>query len=71
MNGETMSDFQHIIGRKIIGVRYLTQEELDEMDWYGRVPVILLDDGTEIVASQDDEGNGPGRFFIDNPTISA
>jgi len=70
MNGETMSDFENIIGRKIIGFRYLSQEELDEMDWYGRVPVILLDDGTEIVASQDDEGNGPGRFFIDNPTVS-
>ena len=64
-----MSDFENIIGRKITGVRYLTQDELDDMDWYGRVPVIVLDDGTEIVASQDGEGNGPGCFFIDNPTV--
>lgn len=62
---------QELIGRTITGIRFLDKEELDEMDWYGRVPVILLDDGTEIVASRDDEGNGPGRFFIDNPTVSS
>lgn len=67
MNGETMSDFQHIVGRKIIGVRNMTQDELDDLDWYGSVPILVLDNGTEILASQDDEGNGAGRLWIYNP----
>lgn len=64
-----MSDYQSLIGRTVTGIRYLTQEELDDMDWYGPVPVIVFDDGTEIIASCDSEGNGPGVFFIDNPTV--
>lgn len=64
-----MSDYQQLIGRTVVGVRALNQEELDDMDWYGHVPVLIFDDGTEIIASQDSEGNGPGVFFIDNPTI--
>ena len=64
-----MSDYQQLIGRTVVGVRALNQEELDNMDWYGHVPVLIFDDGTEIIASQDSEGNGPGVFFIDNPTI--
>jgi hypothetical protein len=58
---------EKLIGRTIVAVRYLTQEELDDMDWYGNVPVLVFDDGTEIVASQDSEGNGPGVFFVDRP----
>ena len=65
-----MSDYDQLIGRTITAVRVMDKDELDEMDWYGHVPVLILDDGTEIVASRDDEGNGPGRLFIDNPTIS-
>lgn len=60
-------EIEQLVGRTIVAVKYLTKDELDEMDWYGRVPVIVLDDGTEIIASQDDEGNGPGTLFIDNP----
>lgn len=64
-----MSDHQRLIGRTVTGIRFLNQEELDDMDWHGRVPVLVFDDGTEIIASQDSEGNGPGVFFIDNPNI--
>ena len=64
-----MSDYQHLIGRFVVCVRTLNQEELDDLDWHGRVPVLVFDDGTEIIASQDSEGNGPGVFFIDNPNI--
>lgn len=64
-----MSDYQKLIGRTIVSVRYLDQEELDDIDWYGYVPALVLDDGTEIIASRDGEGNGPGVFFIDNPNI--
>ena len=58
---------QNLIGRTIVGIRRLSREELDDMDWYGDVPVLILDNGTEILASQDSEGNGPGRFFVTDP----
>lgn len=65
-----MTDYNNLIGRTIVAVRIMTKEELDEIDWYGHAPVLILDDGTEIVASKDYEGNGPGVLFIDNPTIA-
>ena len=50
-------------GRKIVDVRYLTNEEVEEMGWYGSSLVIFLDDGSNFFASKDDEGNGPGALF--------
>lgn len=52
-----------MIGRTIVGTRTLTQDELDYLDWYGHVEVLILDDGTELVASKDPEGNGPGALW--------
>ena len=66
-----MYGYEQLIGRTIVSVRALTKEELDEMDWYGFAPVLVLDDGTEVTVSQDDEGNGPGRLFFDNPMVSS
>ena len=50
-------------GRTISQVRYLTDEEQEQLGWYGKSLVIILDDGNGIFASQDDEGNGPGSLF--------
>lgn len=61
-----MSDpygYKELIGRTILDIRDMTPEEKDELDWYGHCPVIVLDDGQEIIVSQDDEGNGSGRLF--------
>lgn len=64
-----MHGYEPLIGRTIVGVRALTKEELDQYDWWGSIPVLILDDGTQVVPSRDDEGNGGGTFFFDNPTI--
>ena len=57
-----------IVGRKIVKVRPLMQEELDDMYWnqrYGSVGfAIILDDGQVLIPSCDPEGNGPGHVFI-------
>lgn len=52
-----------LVGRTITGVRTMTEEEMDTMDWYGHVLIYTLDDGTEMVASKDDEGNGAGSLW--------
>jgi len=55
------------VGRKIVAVRPMTKEEVEREgwdDWYrSNVPVIVLDDGTTLFPSRDEEGNGPGEIF--------
>lgn len=57
------------IGRRIVGVRALTEEELaahgwsDEPNDNGHV-VLMLDDGSIIYPSSDYEGNEPGVLFV-------
>jgi hypothetical protein len=55
-----------LAGRKIVGFRPMTKAELAYEGWddfRGAASVLVLDDGTLIYASQDEEGNGPGALF--------
>ena len=55
----------NLIGRKIIGIRWLTKEESDSLfGWYHQPIVILLDDGTRLIPQSDDEGNDAGAIYI-------
>ena len=52
-----------LLGRKIVRVRYLTDEEAGAWDWYSRPIAMLLDNGIWIYPSRDDEGNDGGALF--------
>ena len=57
-----------IVGRKIVGARKMTKDEAAADGWNGLrdwdYPIVLiLDDGTLLYASADEEGNGPGELF--------
>jgi hypothetical protein len=52
-----------LVGRKIVAVRYMTEEELTDHGWERSPLVMFLDDGTAIYPSSDDEGNGAGALF--------
>lgn len=54
---------KELVGKTIVAVRYLTDEEREDLDWYNRSIVLQLSDGTLIWPSQDDEGNGAGALF--------
>jgi len=60
-----------IVGRKITGIRQLTEEECQQI-WgmpasMSDMPLtIQLDDGSELVPSSDPEGNGVGALFYFN-----
>lgn len=54
---------KYLLGRKIIGTRYLTDEEVEMLGWYNSAIVLILDDGTLIFPSCDDEGNNAGAIF--------
>ena len=58
-----------LVGRVITEVRYLTEEERDNLGWNSRSIVIILNDGTAIYPSQDDEGNDAGALFTTSKTL--
>ena len=49
--------------RKIKFIRYMTKQEANGMGWYKRPIVMVLDNGTMIYLSSDDEGNDGGSLF--------
>jgi len=63
-----VNDF--LINRKIVGVRYLTNEEADDMGWYSRPVALLLDNGVWLYPSADDEGNDGGALFTSDEKMS-
>ncbi len=58
---------KHLVGRKITNVRYLSQEEADNLGWGKRCVVLHLNDGSLIFPSKDDAGNDAGTLFGQGP----
>ena len=58
-------------GKVVSHIRYTDAEEGDELGWYDdwSAPIIFFTDGTWILASRDDEGNGSGAFFTSEPKM--
>jgi len=59
-------EFNHLVGLRIVGVRYLTQEETEASAWYSSPIAIELSDGSALIPQQDDEGNDGGALWIAN-----
>ena len=55
-----------LVGRKIVNVHYMSDEDMKELDWYSRPLLIHLDDGNIIFPSMDDEGNNGGALFCND-----
>lgn len=49
-----------LLNRKIVDVRYMSDEEMEMLGWYKRPLVFQLDDNTLCFLSCDDEGNDGG-----------
>lgn len=58
-----------LVGRKITGVRYMSQAECDAHGWTAKCLIIQLDNDVRIYASRDDEGNDAGALFTDSPDL--
>jgi hypothetical protein len=52
-----------LLGRKIIDVQYMSNEEAEFHGWYKRPVMFQLDDYTWVYPSMDDEGNNGGSLF--------
>lgn len=53
----------NLVGRTIIAVRYMSQQEVEDLGWYCAGVVLQLDGGSLIYPSRDDEGNDAGALF--------
>lgn len=68
-NKEQLSNYwvkyakDNLVGKTIKSVRYMFDEEIENLSWGGSSLVIEFTDGTIIFPSTDDEGNGPGALF--------
>ena len=51
-----------LVGRRIVGVEYLTDKEMEANLWYKRPIVLILDDGNWLIPMADDEGNDGGAI---------
>ena len=64
---------EHLVGRKIVKVEWLSPEKSEEqLGWNNQPCEIYLDDGAILTPSQDDEGNDAGAIFTnikELPTI--
>lgn len=56
-----------LVGRSIVGVRYLTGEEVERLGWHSRSVIFELDNGHLVWPSSDDEGNDAGAIFTTDP----
>lgn len=58
-----------LVGRTITAVRYMTDDEVDEMGWNYKGLISMLDDDTEFIALADDEGNDAGAYMTNNADL--
>jgi hypothetical protein len=52
-----------LVGRCIVAVRPMTKAELAREGWEEACIAVVLDNGTLLYPSRDDEGNAPGALF--------
>ena len=58
---------EHLKGRTIVTLRYLSVTSMLRMGWKKSALVIELDDGTLLIPSMDDEGNEAGAILGQKP----
>jgi hypothetical protein len=56
-------------GKKVALVRWMTKAEMKEMGWFHSAPVIIFEDGSNIIAQSDDEGNDAGALSTSSEVI--
>ena len=63
LNHWTKKSKEVLEGRTIVEVRYLNDEEMEDIGWSSRPIVFFLDNGVFCTLSCDDEGNDGGVLF--------
>ena len=58
-----------LVGRRIVSVDYMTEDDANEVDWHHRPLIITLVNGLRFNPSRDDECNGAGSLFTTSQKI--
>jgi hypothetical protein len=54
---------QLLLNKKIVNVRYMSENEMEDMGWNVRSVAFQTEDGLWFFPSRDDEGNDGGALF--------
>jgi len=54
---------QLLLNKKIVNVRYMSEDETEDMGWNVRSVAFQTEDGLWFFPSRDDEGNDGGALF--------
>ena len=63
---------KYLVGRQIVKIVYCSKKEMEHQGWHNRPIQILLDNGTWLTPTSDDEGNNGGAIHTnikELPTI--
>lgn len=63
---EHAENHNFLVGKTVKGVRYLTNEEMEDLMWSKNPLVIEFTDGTVMLPMMDDEGNDGGSLHYQN-----
>ena len=58
-----------ILGQRIVRVRYMTKTEAEDWGWYSCPLMMMLENGTWLIHSKDDENNDGGALSLVNPNM--
>ena len=70
MNNEELSNSwktrieKYLKGRTIVKIEYCSEKESEEQGWHNQPIQILLDNGTWLTPTSDDEGNNGGAILL-------
>jgi hypothetical protein len=53
---------KYLVGRQIVKIEYCSKKEMEHQCWHNRPIQILLDNGTWLTPTSDDEGNNGGAI---------
>ena len=57
-----------LLGQRIVRMHYMSKRDAEELGWYKRPLMLMLENGTWIIPQQDDEGNDGGALWLMNNT---
>ena len=57
-----------LLGQRIVKMHYMSKRDAEELGWYKRPLMLMLENGTWIIPQQDDEGNYCGALLLMNNT---
>ena len=56
-----------LLGKKVVEIRYMTEEECTYFCWDKAGIVIIFEDGSYILPQSDNEGNNGGALSLSTP----